>query len=195
MLWSLDAVCPGRDRRALTEPAACWTLDSSPAKGCATASLCRRTTLGGRDRWWPDASDPHDECGGHRADAGSAAPPHPCLGAANSGRQADDRLHRPRRPARRHHPQCRSPAWPFPITSNAFRPRPGRTCGCSKTTGPCRSHAVTVRWPSRNSPALIRWSSTPASAPPRASQLGWDRVDPKGAPFGLRWIPRRHVLV
>jgi len=65
MLWSLDAVCLGRDRRALTEPAACWTFDSSPAQGCATASLCGRTTLGGRDLWWPDASDPHDECGGH----------------------------------------------------------------------------------------------------------------------------------
>jgi len=95
MLWSLDAVCLGRDRRALTEPAACWTFDSSPAQGCATASLCGRTTLGGRDLWWPDASDPHDECGGHRADAGAAAPPHPCLGSANSGGQADDRLHRP----------------------------------------------------------------------------------------------------
>ncbi len=54
MLWSLDAVCPGRDRRALTEPAACWTFHLSPAQGCAMASLCGRTTLGGRDLWWPD---------------------------------------------------------------------------------------------------------------------------------------------
>jgi len=53
MLWSLNAVCPGGDRRALTDTDACCTLDSLPAKGLRDGLLVRADDAGRARSMWP----------------------------------------------------------------------------------------------------------------------------------------------